>query len=418
MTNFEQDKWDVLEAEIQEVFSPGAPIRERELFSVRIEQVSQLLDAVRQNGKHAVIFGDPGVGKTSLANTFALGVSAVSSKITAIKINCQPEDTFTSLWKRVFKRLQFQLDQDGQSVVRSVADDYNGEIQPDDVQYELGNFSANVAPVVILDEFNSIQDSSLTGKISKVIKDLSDYSVNCTIVVVGVASDVSELIEGHTSIIRQLSQIPMPRMSMTELQVLLLSRVKRLGMKLDHDLSWRMSFLSRGMPYFTHLLGQHSAISAVRRKSMKIDEKDFDTGIALSLKEVDQILKQQYIDGTMSRKDDTIYEPVLLACALAETDELGRFAQKSVEEPLAAVIKKKRYKSTTYAFHMNEFCTEKRRNLLENVSSSTGNNPRYRFTEPLMQPYVILRGIAQGLITRSVSENLIPERQPSLFSND
>lgn len=69
MTGFEQDKWDVLEGEILDVFSPGAPIRERELFSGRLDQISQLLDAVRQNGKHAVIFGDPGVGKTSLANT-------------------------------------------------------------------------------------------------------------------------------------------------------------------------------------------------------------------------------------------------------------------------------------------------------------------------------------------------------------
>lgn len=351
-------------------------------------------------------------------HTFALGISSVSSKITAIKINCQPDDTFTTLWKRVFKRLQFQMNQDGQTVTRSVADDYEGEIHADDVQYELANFSANVSPVIVLDEFNGILDKSLTSQISKVIKDLSDDSVNCTIVVVGVASDVSELIEGHTSIIRQLSQIPMPRMTMLELQSLLLSRVRRLGMKLDHELAWRMSFLSRGMPYFTHLIGQHSAISAARRKSLKIDEKDFDEGIALSLREVDQILKQQYIDGTMSRKGDTIFEPVLLACALAETDELGRFAQRSVEEPLAAIVKDKRYKSTTYAFHMNEFCTEKRKNLLENVSHATGNNPRYRFSEPLMQPYVILRGIAQGLITKSVSENLIPERQPSFFPND
>lgn len=418
MSYTEPDKWDVLEGEIQDIFSPGAPIRERDLFSGRSEQISQLLDAVRQNGKHAVVFGDPGVGKTSLANTFGLGISTVNDRIVSIKVNCQPEDTFSSLWRRVFKHLQVQIEREGHIINRAVSDDYDSDIQPDDVQYELSNFSANVSPVIILDEFSSIGDKSLTYKISKVIKDLSDFSVKCTVIIVGVASDVSELIEGHTSIIRQLAQIPMPRMSMDELQSLLLRRLKRLGMKIDQDLSWRMSFLSRGMPYFAHLLGQYSAISAARRKSIKIDDRDFDAGIAMSLKEVDQILKQQYIDGTMSRKDDTIFEPVLLACALAEADELGRFAQKSVEEPLAAIIKGKRYKSTTYAFHINEFCTEKRKNILQNVASSSTNNPRYRFTEPLMQPYVILRGIAQGLITRSVSENLIPERQPSFFPND
>src|SRR3546814_11426147 len=95
------------------------------------------------------------------------------------------------------------MNQDGQTVTRSVADDYEGEIHADDVQYELANFSANVSPVIVLDEFNGILDKSLTSQISKVIKDLSDDYVNCTIVVVGVESDVSELIEGHTSIIRR-----------------------------------------------------------------------------------------------------------------------------------------------------------------------------------------------------------------------
>jgi Cdc6-like AAA superfamily ATPase len=415
--SYEADKWTVLKGEIQEVFSPGAPIREIELFSGRTEQIDQLIEAVRQNGKHAVVFGDPGVGKTSFANTFGLGISSISPRIVAIKINCQPEDTFSSLWKRVFKRLQVAYTQNGQAVTRTVADEYAGEIQTDDVQYELGNFSANISPVIILDEFNIIEDRNLTLQIAKLIKDLSDYSIKCTIVLVGIAEDVTDLIEGYHSVIRQLSQIPMPRMSMVELQTLLLSRTKRLDMKLSEDLSWQMSFLSRGMPYFAHLLGQHSAISACNRRSMKIEQADFDAGIESSLKEVDQILKTTYVDGTMSRKDDTIFEPVLLACALAEADELGRFAQKSVEEPLAAIIKTKRYKSTTYAFHMNEFCTDRRKRILQNVAGSAGNNPRYRFREPLMQPYVILRGIAKGAIPRSLSETLIPPRQASLFPN-
>jgi len=49
MAGVEQDRWDVLEGEILEVFSPGAPIREKDLFSGRLDQIRQLLDAVRKN---------------------------------------------------------------------------------------------------------------------------------------------------------------------------------------------------------------------------------------------------------------------------------------------------------------------------------------------------------------------------------
>jgi hypothetical protein len=56
------EDWDVLHADATEAFSPGAPIRERDLFSGRMEQMRQLVDTVRQAGRHAIIFGEKGVG--------------------------------------------------------------------------------------------------------------------------------------------------------------------------------------------------------------------------------------------------------------------------------------------------------------------------------------------------------------------
>jgi putative ribosome biogenesis GTPase RsgA len=62
--------WQAREWEVQDLFSPAAPINSASLIAGRQEQISQLTDAVFENGRHAILFGERGVGKTSLANTF------------------------------------------------------------------------------------------------------------------------------------------------------------------------------------------------------------------------------------------------------------------------------------------------------------------------------------------------------------
>ena len=55
-------------AEINHVFTPGAPVQTKDLFSGRKEQLNRVLETVTAPGRHPVIFGQRGVRKTSLAN--------------------------------------------------------------------------------------------------------------------------------------------------------------------------------------------------------------------------------------------------------------------------------------------------------------------------------------------------------------
>jgi len=50
------------------VFKPTAPINREDLFAGRQPQTRDVVDAVNQQGQHAVLYGERGVGKTSLAN--------------------------------------------------------------------------------------------------------------------------------------------------------------------------------------------------------------------------------------------------------------------------------------------------------------------------------------------------------------
>ena len=50
------------------VFKPTSPINREDLFAGRQSQRQDVLDAINQQGQHAVLYGERGVGKTSLAN--------------------------------------------------------------------------------------------------------------------------------------------------------------------------------------------------------------------------------------------------------------------------------------------------------------------------------------------------------------
>ena len=60
------------------------------------------------------------------------------------------------------------------------------------------------------------------------------------------------------------------------------------------------------------------------------------------------------------------------------------------------------YQASTYALHMNAFTEPERGCVLQRFG--TARNYRYRFADPLMQPYVILKGLNDGRLTDEIAE--------------
>ena len=397
------EDWTILRAEITEAFSPGAPVQERDLFSGRASQIALLEDAVNQRGRHAIVFGERGVGKTSLANVLPLVMQRPNKELIYVRVNADPSDTFVSLWKKVFKRMSYVVAGLNGSVTKRISEDFASDLSPDDVQLVLSDFTNNHIPIIVLDEFDRIKDKATTQLVADTIKALSDYSVNATVVVVGVAEDVSTLIQGHESITRCLIQIKMPRMSTEELKQLVLTRYSRCGITTDADAVWKIVFLSRGLPYYTHLLAMHAARYAIDSRKLTVKHEDVDKALDGAITELDQSITEKYVMAVRSqRSEDTLYAPVLLACAFATTDELGRFQQTAIAAPLNRIMPGRSYQASTYALHMNAFTEPERGCVLQRFG--TARNYRYRFADPLMQPYVILKGLNDGRLTDEIAE--------------
>ncbi len=94
---------------VSSVFRPGTPIDRQQLFAGRLDQVNDVLNAVLQPGRHVIMFGERGVGKTSLARVISeiIKVSKGYRLLNCGTINCEKTDDFNSLWRKIFRELSF-----------------------------------------------------------------------------------------------------------------------------------------------------------------------------------------------------------------------------------------------------------------------------------------------------------------------
>jgi len=280
---------------------------------------------------------------------------------------------------------------------RYVVDSLPTVITPDDVRRALENIAKDINLVVVFDEFDRLTDKRASSLMADTIKSLSDHGCAATVLLIGVADSVSELIQEHQSVERILVQIPMPRMSSGEIRQIVINGLKRLSMGIDETSLEGISALSQGLPYITHLLSLHSARAALSEKKTSLTSSCVDIGITQSLEQWQQSIKTAYYDATKSQKPQHLYKEVLLGCTLAEVDDLGYFSAAGVRTPLR-IITNKNYDIPNFARHLKEFGGQDRGDMLERVGKT--RRLRYRFRSPLTRPYIVMRGFAENLLTR------------------
>ena len=221
--------------EANQLFTPSAPIAVAELFAGRQEQAAKIVEAVGEKGRHVIMYGERGVGKSSMAQIIPFFLPRGPQTVRHVRVQAFPGDTFSVIAKRIFSKLHFKADYGEGEKHYNVSDFYPGEVTIDNFLNEMSIFKQNEIPIIIIDEFNEITDPNASILLANIIKSLSDDGVNVTIIVVGVADNVSTLIEKHESIERCAEQIQMPRMPVNERREVLEKRLGQLGMTMTPD---------------------------------------------------------------------------------------------------------------------------------------------------------------------------------------
>jgi Cdc6-like AAA superfamily ATPase len=378
---FDKEDLGKLRTKIFNIFLPGTPITDFDFFAGRKQQMNAGTSAIMQHGRHAILFGERGVGKTSLAQVLVeLQRGNGYRTLKEGTIDCDESDDFSSLWHKVFCDLSISYE------------NLDTLISPDDVRVVLSSLDS--PSLIVLDEVDQLIDESAKSLLAATIKNLSNHRTNATLLLVGVADSVNELIVEQKSAERALVQVRMPRMSPDELFVIINKGLEELEMTIEPLAKSMIVTLSQRFPFYTHSFGLYGGLKAIDAGRRHIRKEDV-IGAILDVVLNAENIRRAYHTATKSTQSKSRYDLALLACALASQDEMGFFPAAEMCKWMAALLGRE-YDIPRYVHYLAEFSEPKRGKVLDKVG--TKGNVLYRFADPLMQPFVYIKSFGERKI--------------------
>lgn len=309
---------------VRDIFVPSRPVTHN-FFCGRSSETSRIVNDISTPGLHVLLFGDRGVGKTSLANYSCSLVVDNGIKDKKIIVRCDKDDDFESISKRICDELCIDVTtkhtttKNISATIRPLSGGKNTS-EETSVYYDFNSPGwiakqiCHLNYVIILDEFDVISDKETKKKISQLLKNLSDEGAKTSFVIVGIALSATELLEGHPSVYRCLSEIKLNRMTDEELVSIIEKGEARLSIIFDKDVKKRIVQSSSGFPYFTHLLALKSSEIAIVEERDSVTDKIYERGLSKAIDSIEATLHEQYIDvvGDNEKKKDLLYCASLL----------------------------------------------------------------------------------------------------------
>ena len=402
-----------IRAELLSLFKPSGPVGQRELFQGRRQEIDRVLSAVSQSGQHVILYGERGVGKTSLArltHEFWGDFMRDIAGFIALNYPCEPTDTFGTIWANIAEDLEYEYSKrerqlpSGETWGNIFSEVTHQGGTPHSVRRLLDLTSDTF--IIVIDEFDRVDDEETVQQFASLIKALSDHLAPSTLILVGVADTVDDLIEEHASIDRATIQVHLPRMSRTELLSIVQNAYDKAGIAAEPDVLNLMARLAQGLPHYAHRLGQEAGFAAVDRNSLTVERQDVDRAVEQAIAHTHESIHTAYLQATVSPQREALFDKVLLACALARTDDLGFFTAASVRTPLERVAGK-RYEIPSYVGHLKRFSEAPKGEVLQVAGDHW--KKRYRFANPLLRPFVVLRGVRDGMLEMAALSEFDPD---------
>ena len=308
-------------------FHPAKEVDDPDFFAGRAAQVKQLADALHLIGSCPVIYGDRGLGKTSLAvqmKYIAMGDNELleslnltdrafskdqgyltffvtctdatqdADGVLQMLINAAEEVDFTEIEQRgKAKRLaertishKFSLKAfEAENIKRYEREKSRASYQELNLPEKLITLiqiliaSYNQPLLFIIDEVDRL---GRTRGLASFIKAASNESVK--FMLVGIASNISSLLADHQSLERSIISVRVPLMNEGELYEIVEKAENYLhesgiATSFDHFATLKLVELAAGFPWFVHVIGLHALLLAEEEGRDTVVESDVLTAV-------------------------------------------------------------------------------------------------------------------------------------------
>jgi len=275
---------------LQTAFRPHAAIEDPDSFFGRDLEMEKLREALTEAGLQVVVYGEPGCGKTSIANV-------ATKDFPRLKVFCEADADFGGILRDTALRLS-ELDPQ-----RYVYDGLKGTMTVVGTILPLGKMTGNgllsVLPkadpfCVIFDEIDRVKDKGVVAAIAELAKNAATTCPHVTFVLVGVAETAGGLLHGHASNFRNILELPLDRMPEPGLRDILSHGEKVLSITFSDEVSTEIIQLCDRMPYFLHLLAKHAAKAAMEVGAPTVEMDDLLRGSVEAAGAADQQLRTSY----------------------------------------------------------------------------------------------------------------------------
>ena len=312
--------------------SSSHPIKSADHLRGRERQLQAIEQALYTPGRQVFVYGDRGVGKTSLAWTAARQYE--DGRIAPIYVLCQESSTFGAIVRSVVEQildnptneqrvtswkagLNFKLlggersQQTGTGKVEEVSD-INSALNL--LDYVAKHFDQKA--LVIVDEFDRIGSKAERTRFAELVKGIADRGIGVRLLFCGIGRSVTELLEEHASSHRYLENVLVERLIYGPREEIIKRSAGALGVAVDSDTTFRIAAVSDGFPHYVHLIceklywAMFNGPAAVKETT----PAHYIRGISDAVRGIEQKLKNDYSKATMRNRGD-LYEEALWAMA-------------------------------------------------------------------------------------------------------
>ena len=393
-----QDPSGAAHSALREAFTPTRPKQLGAQFAGRHAPMQRIISAIEEERAHVVLYGERGSGKTSLANMIA--AQAEQAGYFVVRFACSTELSFEDIFRSFLRRIPATFLAGGVGATnRAGIANFEELVPPGEIGIaELVAVLARLHErhvILVIDEYDRVTNELTKNKLAELIKNMSDASAPVTLLLIGVAEDVDDLLGKHPSLQRTLVTVPLPLMTPAEIEAIIVGGEQKSGRRFAPFVRQRIVELSQGLPYHAQLLCLFAARSALRRRSTEVEREDLRYAVARAAEEAEGRAKEAYALAVASAQGGTAFKDVLFAAARCRSDAFGTFSVDDV----ATAAAEHGIAHTTLAlqFPLKKLTEPARGSMLRRIAALDGL--RYQFMNQRLRHHVLVRqAVERGLV--------------------